>query len=88
MFFLPLLRPLADTCEISDDAGSVVQILTAALGAAAETMFGNISAIVADGVWNIERVVVAPRDNGELHQLLILVLGEMLVQVAVEGATQ
>ena len=45
------------------------------------------SAVVANGVWNVERKIITTFLGCHLEQLAILLLGEVLLKIHVEGRT-
>ena len=58
-FFLTALGEVADTFEITDDAGHVVHVLAVADRTFFEIPFVDMAAVVADGVGYVESKVVA-----------------------------
>lgn len=58
-----------------------------ALGAFREPMLGNKTTIVADRVGDIVGEIRAFGFDGYVHEVAVLRLGEMLVEVCVEGGT-
>ena len=79
------LREVGDALEVADDAGHVVDVLRVAVGALLEVALVDMAAVVADGVGNVEREVVAALLRSHLQQLAILLLREVLLEVHVEG---
>ena len=58
-----------------------------ALGAFREPVLGNKTTIVADRVGNVVGKIWAFGFDGYVHEVAVLRLGEMLVEVCVEGGT-
>ena len=83
-FLLAAFGPLGNQGQITDDTGGIIQIFTAALGAMLQLVLGNVAAIIADGIGNVEGEVVTAGGDGQLQQMSILILGEMLFQIAME----
>ena len=77
------LAEIADAFQVTDDAGQVVDVVAVALGAFFEVTLVDVAAVVTDGVRNVEGEVVAAFTCRHTQQLAVLVLGEMLLQVAV-----
>ena len=79
------LREVGDALQVADDAGHVVDVLRVAVGALLQVALVDVAAVVADGVGNVEREVVAALLGSHLQQLAVLLLREVLLQVHVEG---
>ena len=72
--FLSCGREIADTLEISDDSCHVVHVLAMAVWAFLEVALVDVSAVVADGVGDVECEIVATFFCGNTQQLAILLL--------------
>lgn len=57
--FLSCGREIADALEVADDSCHVVHVLAMAMWALLEIALVDVSAVVADGVRDVEREVVA-----------------------------
>ena len=79
------LAEVGDTAQVADDAGQVVDILGMAMGALLEVAFVDVAAVVADGVGNVEGEIVAAFLGGHLQQLHVLLLRQVLLEVAMQG---
>ena len=79
-------RERGNALEIADDAGQIIQILRAALGTGFEAALGNIAAGITDRVRNVEGEIGAAGADGIIHQVAILVLVQMLIQIDMTGA--
>ena len=78
-------REIADTFQIADDAGHVIHILAVAMRTLLEIALVDMSAIVADGIGDVECKIVAPLLGRHAQQLSVLRLREMLVEVGMKG---
>ena len=83
-FLLTRFAEVGDAAQVTDDAGQVVDILRVAFGALLEVALVDVAAVVADGVGNVEGEVVAAFLGGHLEQLHVLLLGEVLLEVAMQ----
>ena len=81
---LAVEREVGYALEITDDAGQVVQVLAVALGALVQVTLVDVSAVVAKGVGNVERKVVASLAGSHTQQLAVLLEAQVLVQIHVE----
>ena len=70
--FLSCGREIADTLEISDDSCHVVHVLAMAMWALLEIALVDVSAVVADGVRDVEREVVASLFGCHAQELSVL----------------
>lgn len=59
--------------------------MTTALRAFFQTVFADVSAIITDCIRNVEGEVGDTKLNGIMHQLEVLLLGEMLIHIPVPG---
>ena len=84
---LACLREIAHSLEIADDAGHVVDVLGMAMRALLEIALVDVAAVIADGVRHIEGEIVATLLGCHLQKLAILLLGQVLLQVHVQGRT-
>ena len=60
--------------QVTDDAGRIVHIFAATMWAVVKGRFADISAVVADGVHDVIREVVATFFNCNIHKQTILLL--------------
>ena len=81
---LARLAEVGDSAQVADDARQVVDILRVAVGALLEVALVNVATVVADGVGDIEGEVVAPFLGGHFEQLAVLLLSEVLLEVAMQ----
>ena len=63
-----------DALQVTDNAGRIVYIFAAAMWAVVKSRFADISAVVADGVHDVIREVVAAFFNCNVHEQTILLL--------------
>ena len=54
--------------QVADNAGSIVYIFAAAMWTVIKSRFADISAVVADGVHDVIREVVATFFDGNVHE--------------------
>ena len=83
-FFLSCLREVADAFEVTDDAGEVVDIVAVTVGTFLQVAFVDMSAIVADGIRDVERKIVAAFACSDAKELAVLFLAEVFFQIAVQ----
>lgn len=83
-FLLTGLGEVGHPLHIADDTGEVVQILAVAVRALLEVALVYVTAVVADGVRNIEGEIVAAFVRSNLQKLLVLLLAQVLLKVHVE----
>jgi len=81
------LRETADALHVADDAGEVIDVLAVAFRTFMQVALVDMAAVVADGVGDVEGEVVASFLCGHAEQLAVLCLGEVLLQVGVQGGT-
>ena len=79
------LREVRDALQVADDTSHVVHVLRVAVRALLQITLVNMAAVVADGVRDIEGEIVAAFLGCDLQQMQVLILGEMLLEVHVEG---
>ena len=78
-------REIGNTFEIADDAGGIVHIFTAAFWAAVHIAFGDVSAVIADGIGNIDCPVGAAGFYGNIEKIPVLFFGQMLGKIEMQG---
>ena len=86
-FLLAGFGEAADALHVADDAGEVINVLAMAFRTLVQVTFVDVTAVVADGVGNVEGEVVTAFLCGYAEQLAVLCLGEMLFQVGVQCRT-
>ena len=60
--------------QVTNNASRIVYIFAAAMWAVVKSRFANISAVIADGVHDVIREVVAAFFNGNVHEQTVLLL--------------
>lgn len=80
------MREVADAFQVADDAGHVVDVLAVAHWTLFQVAFVDMATVVADGVGYVEGEIVAPLCSRHAQQLAVLLFGQMLVQIEVQGA--
>lgn len=73
-FCLSWSREVADPLQVSDDTGHIVNVLAVAVWTFLEESLVDMSAVVTDGVWNVECKVVASLLSSYAQKLTILSL--------------
>ena len=86
-FLLTVDGEVGDALEVADDAGEVVYVVTLAVRTLGEVSLVDATTVVAEGVGDVEGEIIAPLDGGDAEEMSILRLGEVLLKVAVEGAS-
>ena len=84
-FLLARLTEIADTLQVTDDAGQVVDVVAVALRAFLQETLVDMAAVVTNGVRDVESKVVATFAGSHAQQLTVLVLSEVFLQVAMKG---
>ena len=84
---LACLGEIADTLEIANDAGHIIDILGMAMRTLFEIALIYSATVIADSVGHVEREVVAAFTGCHLEQLAILPFGEVLLKIHVESRT-
>ncbi len=82
-FLLARLAEIADTLQVTDNAGQVVDVVAVAFGAFLQETLVDVTAVVTDRVRDVEGEVVATFTGGYAQQLAVLVFGKVFLQVAV-----
>ena len=72
--FLACLREVGYTFHVTDDTRKVVHILRVAMRALLEVAFVDVSALVADGIGDIEGEIVTAFHSGYAQELAVLLL--------------
>ena len=72
--FLSGGREIADPLQVANDARHVVHVLAVAMRSFLEVSLVDIATVVTDGVWDIEREVVASLFGCNAQQLAVLFL--------------
>ena len=82
-FFPAGFREARHPFEIANDASGIIKIFTAAGGTFIQAMLVDMSAIIADGIGDIEGKIRAAGYHCGIEHLEILIFGKMLAEVAV-----
>jgi hypothetical protein len=83
--FLTSHREVADTLHITDDTSQIINIFAMTLRTFLEVVLADMSTLVADGVRDVEREVVASFLGSDLKQLGVLSFGEMFLKIKVKS---
>ena len=71
-FLLTGFGEVADALQVADDAGQVIDIVAVAMRTFLQIAFVYVSAVVADGVRNVESKIVSAFASGHSQQLAVL----------------
>lgn len=80
-FPLSFFRPFGNEGEIANDAGGIIQILTAAALTAIQLALADMAAGITHGIGHIECEVITAGADGPAKQQLILRFGQMIFQI-------
>lgn len=80
-FPLSFFRPFGNEGEIANDAGGIIQILTAAALTAIQLALADMAAGIANGIGYVKGKVITAGANSAGQQQLILGFGKMIFQV-------
>ena len=83
--FLTGLGEVADTLQVADDTGHVVNVLRVAMRTLLKVTLVNGATLITYRIRNIEGEIVAAFLRSYLQQVHVLLLRQVLVQVHVEG---
>ena len=86
-FFLSWLAEITDTFQVTNDTGQIVYVVAVAFGAFFQVTLVDMTAVVANGVRNVESEIVAAFAGSHSKQLTVLVLGKVFFKVAVKCRT-